>query len=392
MDAEGDVVVGVDENGLGPRLGPLVVTAVCLQRSPTASTARLRAAASEAGIGDSKLTAGFGRMATAETIALGLLERLGPIPRDADELLARVALDGPLALRARCPQQGASRRQCWERIVALPAFGGDPETGRRAVDRLERAGIVPIRIGVVWTCTAALNDARAEGRGRLDVDLEAMERLVLDARRAVGRDVTAVCGMVGGVRDYATRWRWLDAAAVRSSSLGRHRCVYDVAGVGRIAFEVDADARHLGVQLASMVGKYVRELSMARIHEFYGRFEPELPRASGYHDSVTARFIAQTASLRRRLRILDRCFERETHGGSQARRGRNDSPDASEVATRSRRSKPGLESEAESESESESGSETEFECESESETKSQTGPKAESESVPKSESEYETEP
>ena len=65
------LIVGVDENGLGPRLGPLVATAVALDASARGyDAARLRRIALRAGIGDSKATSGFGAMANAEGIAL----------------------------------------------------------------------------------------------------------------------------------------------------------------------------------------------------------------------------------------------------------------------------------------------------------------------------------
>ena len=83
-----------------------------------------------------------------------------------------------------------------------------------------------------------------------------------------------------------------------------------VDGLGEVRFEVDADARHLPVALASIVGKYVREICMRRIGEFYRRCDPELRLASGYHDPVTTRFIQATEPSRRRLGIAHDCFRR----------------------------------------------------------------------------------
>jgi hypothetical protein len=62
--------------------------------------------------------------------------------------------------------------------------------------------------------------------------------------------------------------------------------------------------------LASLVGKYVRELFMSRIAGHYPG-DDEAPRPSGYHDPVTARFVERTALVRKRRRLPDRCFERE---------------------------------------------------------------------------------
>src|SRR5688572_2511920 len=59
------IVVGVDENGLGPRLGPLIATAVALDVQDYDAT-RLRRVGARIGVGDSKTTSAFGAMAHAE--------------------------------------------------------------------------------------------------------------------------------------------------------------------------------------------------------------------------------------------------------------------------------------------------------------------------------------
>jgi len=70
----------------------------------------------------------------------------------------------------------------------------------------------------------------------------------------------------------------------------------------------DADARDPLVMLASLVGKWVRELLMARVSDWYSVDRSERP--SGYHDPETARFVDATALVRRERRVPDICFER----------------------------------------------------------------------------------
>ena len=65
--------VGVDENGLGPRLGPMLVTGVLLRSEH--GPAALLAAARAAGIGDSKGLCAHGDMAAVEGLVLALLAR-----------------------------------------------------------------------------------------------------------------------------------------------------------------------------------------------------------------------------------------------------------------------------------------------------------------------------
>jgi len=301
-------VVGLDENGLGPRLGPLVATAVTLE-SPSYDRAGLRRAGLRVGIGDSKAVSGFGRMARAESIVLALLERLhGACPTEADELLRLVALDGLLPLRAPCPSRAAP--QCWSVGISLPVFGGDPEAGHRALDRLERRRVRVRRACSAIACAGVLNGELRDDVSKLVIDLGLFERLILDARRAAGAEVTAYCGMVGGIRRYDGYFRHFDGTSVRVVGTDRARCAYHVDGLGDVVFEVHADDAHLPVALASMLGKYVRELAMERQNRFYRERDPVLPAPSGYHDPVTARFVERSAPLRRRLGIVSDCFER----------------------------------------------------------------------------------
>ena len=114
-------VTGVDENGMGPMLGPLVATAVTIEVRRY-DRARLRRRGEELAIGDSKKTSAFGKMSHAEGLAMALAERvLGRPPADADDLLAALAVDGVLPLKSCCPD-AAHRAQCWSEPPPLPAL------------------------------------------------------------------------------------------------------------------------------------------------------------------------------------------------------------------------------------------------------------------------------
>ncbi|HEX7479718.1 MAG TPA: hypothetical protein VF331_18085 [Polyangiales bacterium] len=302
------LIVGVDENGLGPRLGPLVATAVTLEVTRY-DRARLRRAGERLGIDDSKQTSGFGKMAAAEGLALAVVEHLsGSVPQDADALLHALSLDGLLALRAPCPS--ASARQCWSAQLTLPAFGGDVAAGRVALTRLARSGVRVLVARSAIACAGVLNEQMRTLGSRTSIDLELFERLVLDARVRAGCDLAAILGMVGGIRDYPRHFQRLQEREIEVLQQDRKVASYRVAGVGSLSFEVDADARHLPVALASMIGKYVRELAMERQNRFYAAAQPGLARASGYHDPVTRRFVEQTRALRVQLGVVDECFER----------------------------------------------------------------------------------
>ena len=296
-------VTGVDENGMGPLLGPLVATAVTLELRRY-DRARLRRRGLELAIGDSKKTSAFGRMRHAEGLTLALAERaLGRPPRDADALFEAFAIDGLLALRAPCPDAG-TRDQCWGAPIALPAFGGDLEAGRAILKRLEGRSLTVHRVRSAVLCAGSLNAAIDRGSTKVREDLRLFEELILDARRSAPEEVSAICGQVSGIRnypDYFSRFRGVTE---------RERGHYDVPAVGDVRFEVKADDQHLPVGLASMVGKVVRELAMRRMNAFYRGHDPALEEVSGYHDPRTRRFVEASEPLRKRLRIAEDCFAR----------------------------------------------------------------------------------
>jgi ribonuclease HII len=316
--AESAIRIGIDENGLGPRLGPLIVTAVSAETWGTGNARVQRRArgALRSRLADSKKLIGHGDTTLGEAWARALAARIGiGEPADPETLIQALSLDKADALRAPCPQQHGE--QCWN--TGGESFSADPDLlGLIARDlvKLEVQGVRVFRVACVIVCARRLNAEIARGLTRFHVDLHAMERLALDARARCGRDVDVVCGKVGGFDKYAPAFGpmggWLHSVAQE----GRARSEYVVPGLGRIAFVRDADDRHLLVSMASLVGKWARDVLMARIVRHHRTVNPELPDASGYHDPVTTRFIAATRLSRSERGLPDDCFERRAWAGN----------------------------------------------------------------------------
>lgn len=302
--------IGVDENGLGARLGPLVVTAVLARVSEAGARTLARRPPKKlaALLDDSKALMSHHDWAVGEAWA----RVLGPErAADPDALFAGLSLDPAPALRARCPTRGVE--QCWaaldERFVADPEL---VERAREARDELAARGVELLEVKTRVLCTERLNDGRERGLNRFVLDLHAMEALVLALRKQAGADVTAVCGKVGGMGDYPRFFGplggWLHVVLEQK----KKQSAYRIPGLGELRFVQDADGRDALVMLASLVGKWVRELLMARVARFYqaslDASDPISP--SGYNDPVTARFVEATALVRRKQKIPLTCFER----------------------------------------------------------------------------------
>ena len=211
---------------------------------------------------------GSSRTATPRSARPGLAPSpaalgIGDRPSGQRPSFQALSLDGAAALRAPCPADHVE--QCWgaadESFVAEPTLVAAVE---RDLAKLESQGIAVSHAACVVTCTLRLNEGVARGLTRFHLDLHAMERLALDARARAGVDVIATCGKVGGFDRYAAAFGPMNGRLHSVAEEGRARSEYAVPGLGRIAFVRDADDSHLLVCMASLVGKWVRDVLMAR--------------------------------------------------------------------------------------------------------------------------------
>lgn len=306
----GTFLIGADENGLGSRLGPMVVTAVLAEVDEQGERflSRKLPKRMREDLDDSKRLMSHTDVGIGEAWARALTGQQARAPAELFELLS---LEGTTKLREPCPK--AAGAQCW--TAESETFEASAEqlakVGKHLVTFKER-GVQILEVKSSVVCTQTLNHNRAQGINRFVSDLHAMERLILRLWKRAGAPIHAVCGKVGGIGEYGKFFGplsgWLHATVVE----GQAESAYQFPQLGRIRFVRDADASAPLVMLASLVGKYVRELFMSRIARHYpGHDDPELPRPSGYHDPVTTAFVKRTALVRKQRRMPDRCFERE---------------------------------------------------------------------------------
>lgn len=304
--------VGADENGLGARLGPLVVTAVLARVDDRGrrTLSRKLPRAIRADLDDSKRLMSHTDVALGEAWARALIR--APVKSPA-ELFEQLSLEGSGKLKKRCESHVAG--QCWnERGEAFLAEAADVLRVTKHREALAERGVELLSVRSSVVCTKNLNDAKQRGTNRFVADLNAMEALVLELRAQAGGEIEAVCGKVGGIAEYSKFFGPLSGRLHAILGEGRARSGYRFPGLGELHFVRDADAADPLVSLASLVGKYVRELFMSRIGLHYSDAESQERRPSGYHDPVTAGFVVRSALLRQSRKIPDHCFERERAG------------------------------------------------------------------------------
>jgi ribonuclease HII len=325
--------VGVDENGVGPRLGPMIVTSVLAEAADDAAakllTSKPRGAVAKR-IGDSKKLVAFDDSALGEAWARAIVRRSGgtaSTPTTPAGLLEAIGIDTESALREPCPSHHVDL--CWGTAgEAFTSTEDDVAACEKDLDRLAAKGVRVMRARLAILCTRRLNDAVDRGLSRFDLDLHTMERLTLAAKNEAGAEVYALCGKVGGFDFYADRFGplagWLHTTLIE----GRARSEYLVPGVGRLAFVRDADESHLIVGLASLVGKWARDHLMRRVVRWHRERSPgEIEDVSGYHDPATTRFIQATSLVRKKHRLDGACFEREALGPTSSKRPKPKAPE-----------------------------------------------------------------
>lgn len=293
--------IGIDEAGLGPTLGPLVVAGTAFRvpgddGAPFAAhlghllaeavAAPGRPSKGRIVVGDSKAV--FGAAHDPATLELPVLafaaaaSPTGAVPRDLDELLAAVAARPDE--RAAIPWYAGS-------APTLPAFA-EPSAVAAAAARL-RDVLAASRVEFLGFAAdvipeSRLNDDLARTPNKADV-LFARSADVLDrlaSRRREGEGLGAALDRLGGRRFYLppllARWPERFAWAIEETPESSRYRVALPGAEAEFRWLVGGDAAHLEIGLASMLAKYLRESFMHAFNAWFARICPDVAPTAGY--------------------------------------------------------------------------------------------------------------
>ena len=280
------LVIGTDEAGYGPNLGPLVVgaTAWRVAAEPEAVEEALQAALAPlpALWGDSKQIyrggAGFPALERGVLVAVGLAGgAAGGDPPGWESLAARLG-----AAADPEPPEAACLRE-----LPLPRHRHKPACAGMAAEiapRLAAAGVWLEAVRCRLVQPAEFNAVLASGLNKSDL----LSLVTLDLAAALARDlaggepVLVWCDRHGGRRRYAPQvGRAFGLPLVRPLEETASRSAYALEPAGRIEFCVGGEAR-LPVAVASMTAKYVRELAMLAFNAHWSEQQPGLAPTAGY--------------------------------------------------------------------------------------------------------------
>jgi hypothetical protein len=288
-------IVGIDEAGYGPNLGPFVMTSVAC-RVPDDTTqsdlwdllhpAVRRADANRDDrllVADSKVVYSSARgLAGLERGTLAIVRPQCAEPHALCDLIEHLAADDHPELR----------KELWYRgKEALPAriSGADLGADRERLDRACRAaGVSGWRAQSVLVCPAKFNALTDAAGSKGAVLAHGLARLVRDCHLGLPAEgpILFFVDKHGGRNAYAALLQHaLPDGAVVARQEGLACSVYEVVGTGRLVrltFQPRAEAACLCVALASMVSKYLRELLMQELNSFWQQQVPGLKATAGY--------------------------------------------------------------------------------------------------------------
>jgi hypothetical protein len=299
-------VVGIDEAGYGPNLGPFVMTAVaCRVPEPLAGkdlwqvlqTAVRRSPDPD----DGRILVEDSKLIYSTATGLGHLEKsvastLSPCRAGEELSLAQY-------VQWACPAwHGDLRAEPWYTgTTRLPLLAQPTEflpTAGRFEQACQQQQVVWGMARSVVTCPARFNGILDRWDSKGAVLAEGLAELV-GASHGLEDEADPLWFFIdkhGGRNTYAAMLQnALPDGMVVAEEEGRERSVYRVLGLSRevrLTFQPRADAEYFCVALASMFSKYLREVLMHEFNGFWRARVPGLKPTAGYPGDA-ARFFEQ---------------------------------------------------------------------------------------------------
>lgn len=313
-------IIGTDEAGYGPNLGPLLVGATlwevpegttCLYSVLSdvickASQYNSKDSGSKIPVGDSKdLYKSRGSIKTLEHAVLALLGLTSPVPKHFPDLLQTLAAPA-------IPDISALNTYRWDSL-AIPATAVTDrilESTARLTTEFRTRGITLHRMAVTTVFPEEFNRGLVQFEnkaGLLSRTTCQLAKHLLENEIPTDQDVKIICDKHGGRAHYAGCLQQdmtpEFVTVLHESKDSSHYVWSEPQRKVAISFFAKGE-KYLPIGLASMVAKYIREMCMTAWNNFWCEQLPGLKPTAGYPQDAK-RFKRDIAPAQAKLALKD---------------------------------------------------------------------------------------
>jgi ribonuclease HII len=288
------VLVGIDEAGFGPILGPLVVSSCILSLPHNHLTSDLwqilaRSTGSRRKRLGGRLLITDSKKAYNKAVGVKHLERtvltvmkcLGKEPATLAEFI-ELLCPSCLERLSNYPWYKGAENHFFSVNVADTAIASNVLSDDLLNNRIELQEVRSCCLDVEY-----YNKMVTAVKNKASVLFTATSQLIQMAfDNFAGEDLHIIIDRQGGrmryLKNLQRMFPYMELTIIRESP---EVSIYELRakkGAMRLHFEVGADEKYLPVSLASMVSKYLRELLIGCINRFFADFSPNLKPTAGY--------------------------------------------------------------------------------------------------------------
>jgi len=276
-------IIGVDENGYGPVLGPLIVTGVLLESDEAPFDLRIERFKFPIKIRDSKkiFTRTKSSYFAGEIVAHAILGAAGLKVRSFHELIDAITEEGVRGLL-----KSSSLYETIFEDFSLPVWAKEIRDNQLQKS-LHHLNIKIVRLFSKIVLPYEFNQLLKKYFSKTTLDFFLFLNILEELS---SYDTTGLLGKLGGTKHYTSLFEKEGVNVNEVVRETRGISSYKINLKGKdlyIHFIMDGDEVYIPITFASIVGKYIRELFMLSLNKFLGH-QDLLPWASGYrHDHKT---------------------------------------------------------------------------------------------------------
>ena len=311
--------LGIDENGLGPIMGPLVVTGVLAQGQEDISDwfpgvedsktfFRSRDIKSLKKMEEMAIAAFF---AVYNYLPTGPMELIGKISGSPScPFVIPPSFVIPAEAGIHC---GYEKSLCYKNVPDsfLWAEISDAEKqGNELKKWMEREKYVLKQIKCKVVCPYNFNTFIEDGNSKFFLDFVKFTEIIKDIGK---NNMDIFAGKIGGLKRYLPYLRysfqgWEITKIEEKKELSFYHLIKNKITRFKIGFYLNVEKVSFLAALSSIIGKYVREIFMYGINVSLGNNKNMV---SGYRDKRTTAFISKNRSLFKTLNIPEKCLFRQ---------------------------------------------------------------------------------